>query len=396
MSGVIDPKELGRRLQDARKARALTQEEVAEHLDCSRTTITAMEKGERSIKAEELIALAGLYGRSLNELVRTTRERLSFLAQFKAVIGADGDPENGQAVVKLQQLCEDYLELERLCELPTGRNYPAVYQMDGLAPQQAAEDLASRERSRLNLGDGPLLDLEDVFESDVGIRVFFIALPPKVAGMLAYSETSGACIAVNSGHPVERQRNSLCHEYAHFLTEDRFKPDFTVLGTYERKPRSEKFANAFARAFLMPASGLRRRFFEIYQKRKGRCTPADLCRLAHSFQVSIESLCLRLEELQLLPSGTYEQIAQAGFKVHEAKEILGPGTSASGREKLPPRYIALAIEAHERELISEGQMARFLRTNRVHARKLKQEFLNLSYVAEDGSFGYLPISSLPA
>ena len=41
----IDPRALARRLQEARKARGLTQQDVADSLAVARTTITALEKG---------------------------------------------------------------------------------------------------------------------------------------------------------------------------------------------------------------------------------------------------------------------------------------------------------------------------------------------------------------
>ena len=43
----IDPRVLGQRISEARKARGKTQEEVAEFLDYSRPTYIAIEKGER-------------------------------------------------------------------------------------------------------------------------------------------------------------------------------------------------------------------------------------------------------------------------------------------------------------------------------------------------------------
>src|SRR5256885_1608313 len=60
---IIDMRELGKELQQARFKRGLTQEEAAKFIDVARTTITAIEKGERRIKAEELIKLAYAYGR---------------------------------------------------------------------------------------------------------------------------------------------------------------------------------------------------------------------------------------------------------------------------------------------------------------------------------------------
>src|SRR5271165_2022464 len=65
-----DPRILGRRIGDARRACGKTQEEVAEFLGCSRPTYIAIEKGERAAKDEEILKLASFLGRKVNELVR--------------------------------------------------------------------------------------------------------------------------------------------------------------------------------------------------------------------------------------------------------------------------------------------------------------------------------------
>lgn len=49
---TTDRQALGERLQAARKARGLTQHEVAERLQIARTTLTAIEKGERLIRPD--------------------------------------------------------------------------------------------------------------------------------------------------------------------------------------------------------------------------------------------------------------------------------------------------------------------------------------------------------
>ena len=47
---AVGPRVLGQRLQEARRARGLTQQDVADSLELARTTITALEKGERRIR----------------------------------------------------------------------------------------------------------------------------------------------------------------------------------------------------------------------------------------------------------------------------------------------------------------------------------------------------------
>lgn len=56
-----DPIALGKSLRLARKSAGLTQEAVATHLDIARTSIVAIESGQRHVRVEELQALATLY-----------------------------------------------------------------------------------------------------------------------------------------------------------------------------------------------------------------------------------------------------------------------------------------------------------------------------------------------
>ena len=66
--------ELGRKLRDARKARDLTQQEIASSLGMSRATISAIENGTVSeIGVRKLMALATALGLEL--LLDTRRDR---------------------------------------------------------------------------------------------------------------------------------------------------------------------------------------------------------------------------------------------------------------------------------------------------------------------------------
>src|SRR5512145_1097521 len=80
---TIDLRQLGKELQQARKQRGLTQDEAAKVIEVARTTLTAIEKGERRIKAEELIKLAQAYGRPVSEFVRSRPQVEPFQVQFR-------------------------------------------------------------------------------------------------------------------------------------------------------------------------------------------------------------------------------------------------------------------------------------------------------------------------
>lgn len=367
---TLEPRALGTRLRDAREARGWTQQQLADQLGVARTTIVAIEKGERRVKPKELVELATLLGRSVSEFLQRTISVEGFAVQLRGALPPPAvvDTSLVPYIEEFQRLCEDYVRLEELCQAPLRRRYPPEYDIQGVDSELAAEDVASSERRRLDLGEGPLVNLREVLEADVGLRVFQMELPSKVAGMFAFAEQLGACIAVNLLHPAERRRASMAHEFGHFLT-DRYRSEITFDGRYERRPAGERFAEAFARAFLMPASGLRRRYLELERERAKGLTLGDVCRLAHFYSVSVEAMTRRLEEVRLIPLGTWDRLRQERFKVREAQQILGLEPVHIDDENFSPRYVALAVEAWQQEQLSEGQLARFLRVDRVGARE---------------------------
>ncbi len=389
-----DPRVLGRRLQAARKARHLTQQDVAKSLELARTTITALEQGKRRIRPNELIQLARLYGGSVYQLVGPREFREDFSVQFRAAVAGAGprqaQEELEQAIQSFQRLCEDYLRLERLNGAPVRHSYQSQYAIDGVPPEEAAEDVASSERHRLGIGDGPLLNLREILETDVGVRVFSIELPSSVAGLFAYTEQLGGCIAVNARHPEERRRWSMAHEYGHFLT-SRFRSEVTMLATYERVPAGERFADAFAGCLLMPAVGLRRRFNEARRASGGNVTVAEVYRLANYYSVSVPAMMLRMEELRLLPGGAWERLRDRGLRVRETREQFGPVPQSHDDRRTPIRYQLMAVRAYEEGKLTEGEFAKILRVDRVSARRIARRFTHSPDLVDQGNAEYLAV-----
>lgn len=374
----IDPAVVGERFAATRKVRGLTQQDVAAVLGVARTTIVAMEKGERPARAPEVVRLARLYGRQVGDLVRPSpvREPDSFIVQFRAARAPADSPmrERRESDIRaFQELCERYLALEQLTGSPLPRRYPETFPIDGAHPDRAAEEVASAERNRLGLGDGPVGRLRELLEADVGLRVFAIPFSDaRLAGLFAYAEELGGCIAVNANHPEERRRWSATHEYAHFLT-DRYRAEIQVLPMYRRVPEAERFAEAFSRHFLLPGSGLIRRFQSIKRAKPGPMTPADILSLCQLYGVSFQAMVLRLEDLRLLRVGTWDLLHDAGFKAGGARRMLDLPPVEHEFDRLPVRYQALAVQAYATGDISEGRLAQFLGTDRVGARLRVEE-----------------------
>ena len=380
----VEPRTLGARLRDTREARGLTQGEVASRLGVARTTMVAIEKGERRLRPEELMELADIYECQVSELLQRGAPADDFGGQLRGLFSpsAPVDSELLPLIEQFQHLCEDYVRLEQICQASIRRRYPPEYEIQGVDPETMAEDVATSERNRLGLGEGPLLNLRSMLESDVGLRVFQLELPSKVAGMFAFTESLGGCIAVNLRHPPERRRHSLGHEYGRFLT-SRGRSEITLENRYLRVPANERFAEGFARAFLLPAAGLRQRYLALERERSRGITYGNLCRLAHFYAVSLEAMTQRLEELRLIPGGTWDRLRQERFSARGAPQLLRITSVWTDEDVLPPRYVALAVEAWQLGELSEGQLARFLRTDRLGAREAIQELERLGNDGRD-------------
>lgn len=210
-----------------------------------------------------------------------------------------------------------YAELEKLHSLP---RVPARLEVLSLYRSAigalsavldaylSGEDAARSVRGLLGLGDEPALHLEERFEIEAGLRIFRLdRLPPWLAAMLVWSDDLGGCVAINADHPPEKQRWSLAHEVAHLLWDPEAEH---VLDERDAKTRDEEsFAEGFATELLLPAAGVKKRFAD--RCRAGKFTPIDVFALARLFEVPFQAMARRLEELRLLPKGSYDRIHEA-------------------------------------------------------------------------------------
>lgn len=368
----VDPRILGQRIAEFRKARGVTQQEVAALLACSRPTYIAMEKGERPAKPDEIVKVAAFFGRPVHELVRPTEPVVQLQPHLRAVASRmkGADEEALQAAIdELQRLAEDYCELERINAAPLRLNYPSEISLTArIDPAQMAESIALDERRRLGLGDQPIIELRSLLEWQVGLRIFYWDLPSAVAGMYAYTAELGCCILVNRKHPPERRRVTMLHEYGHLLV-DRYKPGIDYLNVSGRRPANERFADALAVCFLMPATSVRQHFHDIVRT-TGDFRVADLRRLSHFYFVSVEAMALRLEQLGLITKGSWQFLKESKFAARRAAEILGLRPQPADGRVFPERYLFLAAAAYERGDLGDSDLSHYLRCDIVTAREM--------------------------
>ncbi len=373
--GGLTPQDVGDLLRVARENAKITQAAAAANLEVARTTLVAMEKGQRRPRVNELQKLAVLYGLSLNELLRQNGPRVDLRPRFRH-LGEESEKLQA-AIALLNNLVQAEVELEELLGIKRTRlDPPERPLLPGNVVIQAEHD-AAELRQWLGLGLAPVHDIMSVLELQLGARVYIRKLDPKISGLYAFDERAGACILLNANHPRDRRTQTSAHELGHFISTRR-APDTLHDGTPE-STREERYANTFARCFLTPARAVHTKFRELTAG-SSRLTRRHIILLAHIFGVSREAMVRRLEELELAKAGTWDWFIQhGGITDMQVREVLGDlvqpdNAKADARRQISMRMSVMASEAWRQGLLSEGQIARLLHIDRVDARGLIDEF----------------------
>lgn len=384
-------KDVGERLRIARESAKLTQADAASSIDVARTTLVAIEQGQRRVRLSELQQLARAYGTSVNALLREEAVHVDLVPRFRKLIDSR-DAAAAAAAELMADLAKAEVELERLLGIARVRNYPPERPILRGDVRVQAEHDATELRQRLGLGISPVPDIVTLLEMELGVRVYIRRLNGKISGLFAFDEALGPCILLNASHPRERRTQSAAHECGHFVSSRR-KPEILHRDEPE-STREERYASAFGRAFLAPTRGVMQKFQEVTAG-SDRLTRRHVIILAHFFGVSREAMVRRLEELRLVKTGTWDWFqANGGITDMHAQQVLGD-LSASDPYKAEAdrpttlRLNLLASEVYRQGLLSEGQLARLLCLDRVELREL------LDDQEVEGSESYGAILNLP-
>ncbi len=364
--------EVGERLRIARETADITQADAATDIDVARTTLVAIEKGQRRIRIDELQRLARLYDMSINALLRRESVHVDLVPRFRKLQKSAEDASTAAAQL-LSNLARAEVELENLLGISRTRNYPPERPLLPGNVRAQAEGDAQEFRQWLGLGLSPIRDLVTLLELELGVRVYIRKLDARVSGLFAYDEKLGACILLNASHPRERRAQTAAHELGHFISA-RQTPEVLHLDETESS-REERYANAFSRNFLTPARAVMQKFREVTAG-SSTLTRRHIIVLAHAFGVSREAMVRRLEELGLTKSGTWDWFESNGrITDDQARQVLGdlvPSDSAKTEAIRPTtlRLNMLAAEAWRQEILSEGQLARLLHLDRIELREI--------------------------
>jgi Zn-dependent peptidase ImmA (M78 family)/transcriptional regulator with XRE-family HTH domain len=366
------PSDVGERLRIARENANITQRDAAERINIARTTLVAIEQGQRRMRIDELQELAKLYSTSVNALLRREAVHVDLAPRFRKLPDA-ADKAADKAVDIIARLARAEVELENLLGIQRVHNYPPERPILRGDVKAQAEQNALELRERLGLGNAPISDIVTLLELEMGVRVYVRRFDSRISGLFAYDDKLGSCILLNANHPKERRTQSAGHECGHFISTRR-QPE--VLHAYDMShSREERYADAFGRAFLTPPRAVMQKFQEITAG-ADRLTRRHVIVLAHVFGVSREAMVRRLEELGLVKKGTWDWFqANGSITDQHVRQVLGDlatpdAQKADADRPTTLRLNLLAAEAHRRELLSEGQLARLLDIDRIELREI--------------------------
>jgi len=311
----------GNLIQIYREQAGLSQGELGMRLGVTRQTIAAWEKGDREPSVAQLAQIAQYLGIAIDLLLPEVKPKTTSAAMGLMFRADEPSALDQHLRAALSRKAEDYTFIERLVgEVPT---LPEMRPLTGYEAY-LVEDVAREIRDWLGIGEAcPLGNALALLESK-GLKVILHPLPNKISGFSAYTETSGATIFINAGHPAERKFFTALHELAHLIFHrQEYRIPHAKAGG-RRDPR-EKAANHFAGAVLLPEDVIRR---ELHGYRQRWLPEPLLADMKRRYGVSMRTVLYRAAQAGIISQKQQgQQLGQLNKKhglANEPVTLLDP------------------------------------------------------------------------
>ncbi len=396
-------KRIGETLRDLRLSDGKSQAQVAQVLGVSRSSVSQMELGNRSVRAQEMRSLSRAYGCSpsvflaepMKEADRDPDELIAALIQtLPELLSEDpnalDDLRDAVAVAAALKTLETELGIEHYSSGPPAHGFStATTPWEGVHQGYV---VAQEERARVGLGVAPIRDVDDTLAL-MRVRATKTSLPDGVSSLFLRPQETGFLVVVNRRLSLVERRFQYAHAYAHTLF-DRDR-EWLLCGFEGRRSPVEVRANAFASRFLLPERGVQRYLHSLGKDTLGRTkgaslslhserarstanekrvrvdgrgrrgatpiTACDVAQIACYFGVSqslaVNALrnlrCVTEENLVILERRHAEGIADRARDVLDLRRI----EIESGRDAFRCRLLGLAVEALNRRAIDEERFA---------------------------------------
>ena len=336
---------IGQRIKISRRSAGLSLRDLEAKID-NRVTAQAISKYERDESMPSsgvLVMLADVLGVSVDHLASDSEIVLEAVDFRRKRL--TNRREEAQVEAKVLDLLERYLTVEELLGLPTiARDMPRDAPWPVLHDVAEAEQAAFCLRGRWELGLDPIPNLAELLE-ERGIKVLSMPLS-NIDGLTArvrrQDRSVASVIVVNRRNWGDRQRFTLALELGHMALE--VAPNID----------SERAAQRFAGAFLMPAGTLRARI----GKHRKSIGWNELFSLKRTFGVSVQAFTYRCKDLGIfanpLSRRLFNECKDRGWSSPPYREPW----ATNGEE--PKRFERLCLRALAEGAISESRAAELL------------------------------------
>lgn len=279
------------KFQKARRAKAMTQTDLARAVGLTRQAVSAYEQGTKSPEAETLKSIALELGQPASYFVAPEREAFGpFSARTYRAFGAATNKRNAQCDVLTEWLAVIAAYLNETVNFPAPQipRVPSPADGDGYSDEEI-EVAAEEVRSAWGLGVGPIGNLIKLIES----RGVFIAHLPVTSGKVnAFSYWSGSRPFIITGTEdttAARRRFDMAHELGHLVLHQGIGTEELEEGRVLKRVEAE--ANRFAGAFLLPRTSYPN---EVFSTRLSNFIP-----LKERWKVAVAAQVYRCADLEL-------------------------------------------------------------------------------------------------
>ncbi len=361
---------IAKKLRDLRISRELTLEQAAKLAGFRNfQTLSKIEKGTRSVKAEELVSLAKAYSFDINLFLldepKPSKMRIFWRSD-------PNPPEDKSAQAQFTMFFERYIHLIKILDLSTSNLNLPVQPINDMNLKNA-DSLGDTYSGLLKLGDRPALSLSSILENEYNLPIFYLPLP-EGASAISLIANGNAAICVNYSDAPWRQRFDIAHELFHII----YKKSISDKCGENETNLFEKCANAFASAILLPKNALDK---EIdVRRKKEKIGIASLIAMAYDFGVSLSALLWRLVNIRRLKKSLAKEILDSG----DIKEYDKDLRKKESRDipHISQKYVCMVFEAVNQGQMSQMRAAEYLE---IPVSKLEDVFANIGLVLREES-----------
>ena len=296
---------LGARIRALREQVGMQSQELAARVGIDPSAMSNIERGKRSVKTQELIQIAEALSVSPLSLL----DEDSLPARMPVAPRCEGTSGiKGAAYSRLMALSELHVVLSDAGLATQNRLDAAPPPSHGSwrANTDALSEWATGYLGVTAAGDERFAGLADAIEERLGVDILVENHVGDPLSGAAITDRQFPLIFVNARHPTPRSLFTLAHELGHLLIGH--DSSIALDGDLSGSDQTERQANAFAAAFLMPANEVDR-----YIKQYGR-TAESLARMVYDFGVSFESLIFRLHNLRTIDADGRDSLRGIGWR----------------------------------------------------------------------------------